>query len=329
MTRTSVVALAEGHGGPERIATIETPIPVPGPGEVLVQVVAAGVSHMDAYVREGRFAEEIPLAFPARQGSGFAGIVRGVGTGVAGVAVRDEVLGHDPAHGAYATHVVVPAVAVVKKPRTIPWEVASALHLVGLTAFELTQPLRLTERDVVLVTAAAGGVGHLECQLARLAGARVVGIAGRENHDYLRSIGVRPVAYDGDLAAAVRTAAGGEVTAVLDNYGGYDDLADRLAVLPARRVRSEDRRRVEIDLYTTPGDAARSLRLGDVAELIAEWNVRVLVSGFYPFTELDRAFADLEARHSRGVVVVGMDPSAPAREYLRGKLRARYEATAG
>lgn len=324
-----MVAVAEGHGGPDRITTIETRMPAPGPGEVLVQVVAAGVSHMDAYVREGRFAAEIPLAFPARQGSGLAGIVRGVGPGVSGLAVRDEVLGHDPAHGAYATHVVVPADVLVRKPRTIPWEVAATLHLAGLTAFELTQPLRLTDRDVVLVTAAAGGVGHLECQLARLAGARVVGIAGRENHDYLRSIGVRPVAYGDDLPDAVRTAAGGPVTALLDNFGGYDDLADRLGIPPGRRVRSEDRRAVEVALYTAGADPTRSLHLRDVVELIAEWNVRVLVSGFYPFSELERAFADLEARHSRGVVVVGMDPSAPPREYLRGKLRARYEATTG
>jgi D-arabinose 1-dehydrogenase-like Zn-dependent alcohol dehydrogenase len=282
---------------------------------------------MDAYVREGRFRAEIPLAFPARQGSGFAGIVRGVGEGVRGFAVRDEVFGHDPAHGAYATHVVVPADALVRKPRTLPWEVAATLHLAGLTAFTLTQPLRLTDRDTVVVTAAAGGVGHLECQLARLSGARVVGIAGRENHDYLRSIGVKPVGYDDDLLASVREAAGGPVTALLDNFGGYEDLADRLDVPRDRRVRSEDRRDVEIALYTAPGDRAEAVRLLDVAELVAEWNLRVLVSGFYPFSALDRAFEDLQARHSRGVIVVGMDPSAPPREYLRGKLRTRYETS--
>jgi NADPH:quinone reductase len=65
-----------------------------------------------------------------------------------------------------------------------------------------------------------------------------------------------------------------------------------------------------------------------MAELVSEWNVRVLVSGYYPFTALDRALADLDARHSRGVVVVGMDPTAAPREYLREKMRTRNEATA-
>ena len=64
-----------------------------------------------------------------------------------------------------------------------------------------------------------------------------------------------------------------------------------------------------------------------MAELIAEWNIRMLISGFYPFVNLDRALADLDARHSRGVVVVGMDPTAAPKEYLKEKMRSRNEAT--
>ena len=323
--RATIIAQFDGYGGVDRVHLVEAARPEPGDDEVLIQVVSSGVSHMDAYVREGRFQDAIPLEFPARQGCSFSGIVRGVGRHVSGFSVRDEVFGYDPAHGAHATVLTVPASAVVKKPANLSWEVAGSLYLVGLTAYTLVQSLRLSAADTVLVSAAAGGVGHLECQLARLAGATVVGIAGRENHDYLRSIGVKPVAYGADLEADIRTASAGRaVSAMLDNYGGYDDLAERLGI--AKVASTNDRRDTEIALYTTLGDASRTTELRDIAELVAEWNVQMLISGFYPFQAIEQALADLDARHSRGVVVIGMDPSAPASIYLRGKLRARYEA---
>ncbi|WP_375388257.1 NADP-dependent oxidoreductase [uncultured Amnibacterium sp.] len=327
-TRSMFAAMFDDYGPASVLRFEESARPEPSPSQVLVQVVASGVSHMDGYVREGRFRDEIPLQLPARQGVSFAGIVRAVGRDVRSVKVGAEVLGHDPAHGAHATHIVVDADAVVRKPDRVPWEVAGALHLVGLTAYALVQELRLGPDDVVVVSAAAGGVGHIECQLARLAGARVIGIAGRENHDYLRSIGTRPVAYDGDLAEAIGVAAEGRsVTALLDNFGGYEDLGARLGVTKDRIRTSDRRREVEIDHWTAGADRAASIRLADVAELVSEWNLRVLVSGYYPFPNLVSAVEELEARHSRGVVVVGMNPSAPPKEYLRQRLRARYEAS--
>lgn len=321
-----MIAVFDGYGDVSEVRVEEAERPLPGPGQVMLQVVAAGVSHMDAYVREGRFRDAIDLPLPSRQGVSLAGIVRRVGEGVRGFRAGDEVFGHDPAHGAHATHVVLDADAVVKKPPRLSWEVAGCLYLTGLTAYDLVQSVRLGADDVVVVTAAAGGVGHIECQLARLAGARVVGIAGKENHDYLRSIGVKPVAYGDDVAAAVREAADSRpVTALFDNYGRYEQLADELQVPHDRFIRTERRRDAEIALWKAGADPRLAVRLHDVAELVAEWNVRVLVSGFYPFQALDRALVDLDARHSRGVVVVGMDTTAPPSEYLRGTLRAHHE----
>ncbi|GAA2753606.1 NADP-dependent oxidoreductase [Amnibacterium kyonggiense] len=326
--RSASIATFVDYGGIDAVRVEQVPRPEPGPGEVLVQVVASGVSHMDAYVREGRFRDAVPLELPAREGVSFAGIVRAVGEDVRGVSVHDEVLGHDPAHGAHATHVVVEPGALIRRPARMEWEVAGALYLVGLTAYRLIQSLRLTPDDTVVVSAAAGGVGHLECQLARLAGARVVGIAGAENHDYLRSIGVKPVAYGEDLAEAVRTAAAGRpLTAMLDNYGRYEDLAAELGIAPSRLSSTDARRDTEVELYLAGPDRRLAEELRDVAELVAEWNIRVLVSGYYPFTALHRALADLDARHSRGVVVVGMDPTAAPGQYLREKMRTRHETS--
>lgn len=326
--KPTLVATFAAYGGIDQVQVDAAPRPEPGPDEALVQVVAAGVTHMDAYVREGRFQDAIRLDFPARQGSGFAGIVRAVGKNVKRLPVGAEVLGHDPAHGAHATHIVVDPAVLVPRPTRMQWEVGGALYLVGVTAFRLVQSLRLGSDDTVLVSAAAGGVGHLECQMARLAGARVIGIAGVENHDYLRSIGVKPVGYVPDLAGAIRTAVGGgTLTAMLDNYGRYEDLAAELGI-PASRISStDDRRATEIELYLAGPDPKVAIELRDVAELVAEWDVRMLISGFYPFVNLDRALADLDARHSRGVVVVGMDPTAAPKEYLKEKMRSRNEAT--
>jgi D-arabinose 1-dehydrogenase-like Zn-dependent alcohol dehydrogenase len=327
--KATLVASFSGYGGTDLIQVAEAPRPVPGADQVLVQVVATGISHMDAYVREGRFQDAIPLGFPARQGTSFAGIVRAVGKAVRGVSPGTEVLGHDPAHGAHATHIVVDPGVLIRRPPRMDWEVGAALYLVGVTAFRLVQSLRLGSDDLVLVSAAAGGVGHLECQLARLAGARVIGIAGEENHDYLRSIGVKPVGYSADLAGAIRAAANGApVTALLDNYGRYEELAEGLGI-PTSRISSTDHRRdTEIELYLAGTDPRITTELRDVAELVAEWDIRMLVSGYYPFVMLDRALADLDARHSRGVVVVGMDPTAAPREYLKEKMRTRAEASA-
>ena len=325
--RLTSTATFAGYGGIDQVHVEQSPRPEPGPHQVLVQVVSSGVSHMDAYVREGRFQDAIPLRFPARQGCSFAGIVRAVGSQVRGVGVHDEVLGHDPAHGAHATHILVDPGALVRRPPRMEWEVAGALYLVGLTAYRLVQSLRLGEDDVVLVSAAAGGVGHLECQLARLAGARVIGIAGEENHDYLRSIGVKPVGYGETMGDAIGVAADGRpITAMLDNYGRYEQLALDLGVAQSRIASTNDRRDTEIALYLAGVDARIAEELRDLAELVSEWNIRMLVSGYYPFTALDFALADLDARHSRGVVVVGMDPTAAPREYLKEKMRTRNEA---
>src|SRR3954468_4929219 len=110
--KSTFVAVFDAYGPADAVRLEEVERPTPGPDEGLVQVVASGVSHMDAYVREGRFRDALPLELPARQGVSFAGIVRAVGAEVRHLPVGTEVLGHDPAHGAHATHLVVDAAAV-------------------------------------------------------------------------------------------------------------------------------------------------------------------------------------------------------------------------
>ena len=163
-------------GGPEVLRYEEVPHPEPGPGQALVQVAAAGVNFIDIYQREGVY--KIPL--PATLGQEAAGTVVAVGRDVGGVAVGDRVA-YAGAMGAYAQYAVVPADRLVSVPAGVGLDVAAALMLQGMTAHYLshtTFPLRPGDR--CLIHAAAGGVGLLLVQMARRAGAYIIGTAGTE-----------------------------------------------------------------------------------------------------------------------------------------------------
>src|ERR1700734_1535574 len=114
------------YGGLEVLKVVEVERPSPGPGKVLVRVKAAGINPGEAAIRKGLFAARWPSTFPSGQGSAFAGIVEGVGAGVAGVARGDEVIGFTNDRASQAEVVVVPADQLVPRPPRVPWEQAGA-----------------------------------------------------------------------------------------------------------------------------------------------------------------------------------------------------------
>ena len=326
--KTGTAVRYERYGGFDVVKTETIEKPVPGRGEVLVRIAVAGLNHIERFVREGRLRDLVEISFPAGQGVEFAGTVLAVGPGVSGLRRGDEVVGHLPGGGTHATWIAVPAVAVVKKPAGVPVEVAGGLYLAGCTALSIVDRLRLGPTDTVVISAAAGGVGHIEAQLALRAGARVIGLGSPGNHDYLRQLGVVPVTYGDGSADRVRTAAkGSPLTAFIDNHG--DDEAVAWAAdlgIPAERVILSDHRRdVEIRFLTAPADDAEATAmLARALALVADRQIAVLVSGFYPFRYIVEAYQDLARMHSRGKVVVGMDPvETGAREpwYLTEKAR--------
>ncbi|PZF58756.1 NADP-dependent oxidoreductase [Curtobacterium sp. MCSS17_008] len=298
------------YGGFDVVDLVPQERPEPGPGDIVVEVVAAGLNHVERFLREGRLRDHVELEFPAHQGVDFAGIVRARGAEVRDLKVGDEVMGHAPEGGAHATWVRVPRGAVVKKPEHVGWEVAGGLYLAGATAVTMVRDLRLGPEDTVVITAAAGGVGHIECQLAHDAGATVIALGSPRNHDYLRQIGTLPVAYGNGEEDRIRQVAGGRpITAFIDNHG--DDaakgLAARLGVPEGRFVSSEQRRDVEIRFLRAPAEdeEAREL-LTLLAGAVQDRRVQVLISGFYPFEYIVDAYEDLAEMRSRGKVVIGM-----------------------
>ncbi|PCN49010.1 zinc-binding dehydrogenase [Curtobacterium sp. 'Ferrero'] len=298
------------YGGFDVVQLVPQERPDAGPGEIVVEVVAAGLNHIERFLREGKLREFIELDFPAHQGVDFAGIVRARGADVKDVRVGDEVLGHAPHGGSHANWITVPRGAVIKKPEHVGWEVAGGLYLAGCTAATIVRGLRLGPQDTVVISAAAGGVGHIQCQLAHDAGATVIALGSARNHDYLRQIGTLPVVYGSGEEDRIREIADGRpITAFIDNHGESDaeSLAERLGVPAERFVSSEQRRDVEIRFLRAPADdeEARDL-LTMLTKAVQDRRVQVLISGFYPFEYIVDAYEDLAQMQSRGKVVIGM-----------------------
>lgn len=295
------------YGGPEVLRTIDVPDEQAGPGQVRVRVVTAGVNPVDCKLRAGFFAGKVDVTFPARLGNEFAGVVDQVGTDVAGVAVGSEVLGFT-AGQAYAQHVVVGAEQVAVKPAGLPWDVAGGLSAVGQTAYNALAELRVESGDIVLIHAAAGGVGTIATQLAHQRGAMVIGTARESNHDYLRSLGATPVTYGDGLADRVRELAPSGVDAVLDAIGGEAidvslDVAkdrDRIGTLA-----SEDAQ-ARYGIRRLRGTRSAET-LAELAELVAAGSLLLPVRNTFALTDAAAAHREVETGHVRGKIVLNVD----------------------
>ncbi|MYM19326.1 zinc-binding dehydrogenase [Brevibacterium sp. 5221] len=218
------------------LRTGQRPSPTVGPGTVLIEVRAAGVNPVDWKVMAGGLDGLMDTRLPAIPGWDVAGVVVETGPDTPEFAPGDEVMAYarkETVHGGtFAQYVAVPVEAVAAKPAALSWEEAGGLPLAGLTALRV---LRLTgvypegAGRTVLVHAAAGGVGSMAVQLARVAGARVIGTASERSFDYLRGLGAEPVEYGEGLRERVQPLAPEGVDAVVDFVGGVEDVT--LAVL--------------------------------------------------------------------------------------------------
>ncbi len=209
------------HGGPEVLRLEEVPLPEPGEGEARVRVHFAGVNFIDVYRRTGFYPQ--PGGLPAIPGGEASGVVEAVGPGASGIAEGDRVAFWD-APGAYAEAAVHRADRLLPLPAGIGFEAAAALPLQGMTAHYLTRGIRpLGPVDTVLIHAAAGGVGLLAVQMAKLAGATVIGTCSTaEKAERARAAGADHVVLyrDADFVAETKRLTGGEgVDLAIDGVG--------------------------------------------------------------------------------------------------------------
>ena len=214
-------------GGPEVLATIAVPDPVPGPGEVIIAVSAADVLFLDAVIRSGRAAAWFPVTPPYVPGNGVAGRVSAVGEGVdRGWAGRAVVARTGAGGGScgYAEQVAVPAGQLVPVPDGVGLAEAAAVLHDGTTALGLASSTGIQPGENVLILGAAGGLGILLGQLARARGARVIAAArGQAKLDLLDGLGARAVVDYGEPhwpEAVVRATGGAGPDVVFDGVGG-------------------------------------------------------------------------------------------------------------
>jgi NADPH:quinone reductase-like Zn-dependent oxidoreductase len=177
-------------GGIDVLRVDEVERPVPGAGQVLVRVKVAGINISEAVIRTGAVAELSPSTFPSGQGGDLAGVVEEVGAGVGGFSPGDEVIGFSNKRASQAELVLVEAGDLTRKPEKVSWEVAGGLFVAGVTAWGAVHAVQLKEGETVVISGAAGGVGSFAVQLARRAGATVIGLASESNHEWLKNHGV-------------------------------------------------------------------------------------------------------------------------------------------
>jgi NADPH:quinone reductase-like Zn-dependent oxidoreductase len=294
------------YGGIEVLKVVDVPRPVPGAGQVLVQVKAAGINPGEAKIREGLMHARWPSTFPSGEGSDLAGIVAETGPGAAGVSAGDEVIGWTDNRASQAEYVVVEEQHLTAKPAGVPWEVAGALFVAGVTAWAAVRAVSLTEGDTVVVSGAAGGVGSLAVQLARRAGASVIGLASEAHFQWLAGHGVVPVAYGDGVAERIRQAAG-KVDAFVDTYGAeYVELALELGVEPSRIDTIANFEAVARFGVKGDGSAAGSSAsvLAELAALIAAGELEVPIAATFPLDRVQDAYRRLAEGHLLGKVAL-------------------------
>jgi enoyl reductase len=256
---------------------------------------------MDWKLVAGYLERFFPLQLPGVPGCEAAGAVTAVGPGITGFRIGDEVIWNGIA-GGYRSVANFPAGQLTPKPAGIDFEQATCMAIAGGTAYSALVQLQVGVGDTVLVHGAAGGVGSAAVQIARDLGARVIGTASGQNHEYLRGLGAEPVAYGKGLAERVRSL--GSITAVVDTFGGDETTAATVLLLGGHGTA----------VTTVPGkeSAAAGIapvrlldgRVGAAAQLAADGKLRFSIYERLQLTEAARALGISRAGHVRGKVVL-------------------------
>jgi NADPH:quinone reductase-like Zn-dependent oxidoreductase len=253
------------------------------------------------------FADRWPATFPSGQGSDLAGIVDEIGAGVANFAVGDEVIGFTNDRSSQAEFVLVESANLVPRPASVSWEQAGALFVAGTTAYAAVRSVGLSAGDTVVVSGAAGGVGSIAVQLAGNSGARVIGLSGAGNHQWLADHGVIPVTYGDGVEDRIRAASARKVDAFIDTFGGgYVELALKLGIAPDRIDTIIDFAAAAKYGVKTEGsyEAATAGVLAQLAGLMAAGRLEIPIARVYPLAEVRDAYRELERRHTRGKIVL-------------------------
>ncbi|MGO4998096.1 NADP-dependent oxidoreductase [Oceanisphaera sp. W20_SRM_FM3] len=280
--------------------------------EIRVRMHFAGVNPVDAKTRAGLGwgAEAIKDKLPWAPGLEVMGTVLELGAEVNIYQPGDRVFGL-LAGGGYSEQLVLPANALLRVPSSVSDETAAGLSLAGITAWQaLTEHGLLKAGERVLISAAAGGVGHLAVQLAKDLGANVIALASAHNHEFLRSLGADEVL---DYKDAAQLSALAPVDLLLDLVGGESGLGllsrvkggGRVVTVPTNTAEKVIAAATSLDLNAT-GMLKHNdnQQLAMLMQRVVEQKLRVEISHVYPLAEGELAHRQIETGHSRGKILL-------------------------
>jgi NADPH:quinone reductase-like Zn-dependent oxidoreductase len=297
------------YGGPEVMRIRDLPVPQPGPGEVLVRMEYSNVNPIDWKIREGYLAKMFPVQFPRVLGRDGSGTITALGEGVTGFAVGDPVFGvgaptRDGPHAEYALFL---ASTIAKRPAACPSELAGAAVVAGLSAYiPIYEEADVKPGARVLIHGAAGGVGHIAVQLAKLKGAHVVAVTSTPHLDFVEALGADEII---DRKKQDFVQAAGLCDVVFDTVGGevrarsYDavkpgGLLAHLNTGPTEPPRREGIRVAQAQV------SANAERLPAWADMLATGKVKLAITHRFPLDLAREAYAISQTGNAVGKILL-------------------------
>jgi NADPH:quinone reductase-like Zn-dependent oxidoreductase len=301
-------------GGPGKVKISIMEVPELQEGEVLIRIKAAGVNPVDAVIREGYYKDMMPHSLPVIPGWDMAGIVEKRGHAARRFTVGDEVYAYarrpEIKWGTFAEYIVIPDSYLAKKPKNLSWEEAAGIPLAGLTAYQsLYDAGQLQEGQRVLIIGASGGVGTFGIQLAKIKGARVMGVASEKNHRYMQELGAdHTIDYkDQHIGEAVKKVFPDGVDLIFDCSSGESLQQSLMALKPSGKLVSILNQGEGLDpdidfqfVFVEPN--ARQLE--HLRELAEAGKLKVKISHTYPLNEAAEALKQIHTLHTTGKIVV-------------------------
>lgn len=302
----------DSYGGLDTMRVADMPDPEPGPGDVLVEVHAAGINPIDWKLREGYLRGRFELDFPDVAGRDLSGVVVATGENVSDLAVGDAVFGVCPPSrwGSHAELVAVDAAVLAPKPDDVSHIDAGAIALVGNTALTaLERTAKVGPGMTVLIHAGAGGVGTFAVQYCKSQGATVYATCSGHNVDFLEGLGADEVV---DYTATDFTEVLTDLDVVYDTMGGDTHLRSYRVLKPGGMLVClnaapvpEEKPRDDITVETPPVGYTRA-EIAHIGELMVSGAVEATVSALFPLGDAVEAYRLSESGHARGKIVLGM-----------------------
>lgn len=301
-------------GGIDKLQLAEVKKPDYREDEILIKVMAAGLNPVDTKIRSGKHISCSTLPLPAILGKDVSGVVESIGANVKGFKVGDAVFGC--IKNTYATYVAASPDFIVKKPQNVSYDIAAAVSLAGLTAYQaIHDHLDISTGQRILIQSAAGGVGHLAVQFAKLRGAFVSGTASGKNMKFLKDLGVdQPINYKAENFEEVAT----DIDAVMDTMGGdilYRSIGlvkpgGRVVCLPSstkddpKAIALAQEKGVELIWFMMQPEKET---LQCISDLLKDGKLKVEIQQIFPMQEIAKAHQLIESQGVRGKVIMRLE----------------------